>query len=198
MICFVFPNMSYRGRLQKSIREWLFPGVQHESYWHESTESWRPKIHHNDCHSHPRLCLFLPRYSLRNGSTICLMFTYILNFLRRRIPPIFWTRTEGFDFPLYAALLEEARYFGVGSLEEWIVTKKYMESVGVSQSIEVVDLKSCLGGGLRQHPDDRIERFHPSDYETKGGLVRKRLEVQHWTFTAPVSTCVSTDVFDTA
>lgn len=126
------------------------------------------------------------------------LFRYILNFLRRCTPPIFWNRSEGFDHPLYAALLEEARYFGISNLEEWIVTKKYMDSVSVKQSIEIVDLKNCLRTGLRQHPDDRRERFHPSDYETKGGSVRKRLEVQQWTFTVPVSVCICTYVSDNA
>jgi hypothetical protein len=40
-----------------------------------------------------------------------LLFEYILDFLRSAAPPIFWTRTNGFDLPLYASLLREAEYF---------------------------------------------------------------------------------------
>jgi hypothetical protein len=115
-----------------------------------------------------------------------LLFRHILNYLRRSLPPIFWTRTEGFDYPLYAALREEARYFGIESLEQWIAEERYMASVTIRESIETVNLADCLSGSSR-HSDDKRKHFHPSDYQTKGGLERKRIEVQHWTFTAPVS-----------
>lgn len=115
------------------------------------------------------------------------LFRHILNYLRRSVPPIFWTRTNGFDHPLYAALREEVRYHGIESLEKWIAEERYMASITISQSIETVDLSDCLIRGCNYHSDDRRKHFHPSDYETKGGLKRKRIEVQQWTFTAPVS-----------
>lgn len=117
------------------------------------------------------------------------LFRHLLNYLRRSLPPIFWSRTEGFDYPLYAALHEEARYFGIDTLERWIADEGYLASISIKESIETVDLKDCLssGSGFIHHPDDRKKRFHPSDLETKGGLKRKRLEVQKWTFQAPVS-----------
>lgn len=115
------------------------------------------------------------------------LFRHILNSLRRSLPPVFWTRTNGFDYPLYAALRKEARYFGVESLEQWIAEERYMATITIKESIETVDLKDCLSSGPSQQSDDRRKHFHPSDYETKGGLKRKRIEVQHWTFIAPVS-----------
>lgn len=115
------------------------------------------------------------------------LFRHILNYLIRSMPPIFWTRTNGFDHPLYATLLEEARYFGVGSLDQWIADKRYMASITISQSIETVDLSDCLSKGSNHYSGDKRKHFHPSDYETKGGLKRKRIEVEQWTFTAPVS-----------
>lgn len=39
-----------------------------------------------------------------------LLFEHILDFLRSSAPPIFWTRANGFDLPLYASLLREAEY----------------------------------------------------------------------------------------
>ena len=53
-------------------------------------------------------------------------FNHILNYLRRSFPPVFWTRTGGFDLPLYAAVLREAEYFGVATLAHWIREKKYI------------------------------------------------------------------------
>lgn len=115
------------------------------------------------------------------------LFRHILNYLRRSVPPIFWTRTNGFDYPLYAALREDARFYGIESLERWIAEERYMACITMTQSIETVDLNNCLRRGSSYHSDDERKHFHPSNYETKGGLKRKRIEVQKWTFTAPVS-----------
>jgi hypothetical protein len=49
-----------------------------------------------------------------------LPFENILEFLRSSAPPIFWTRTNGFDLPLYASLAHEAEYFQLGALTTWI------------------------------------------------------------------------------
>ncbi|KAF3031155.1 hypothetical protein E8E11_000733 [Didymella keratinophila] len=49
-----------------------------------------------------------------------LLFEHILDFLRSAAPPIFWTRTNGFDLPLYASLLREAEYLQVEALATWI------------------------------------------------------------------------------
>ncbi|EXJ73552.1 uncharacterized protein A1O5_03313, partial [Cladophialophora psammophila CBS 110553] len=65
------------------------------------------------------------------------LFQHILDYLRRSIPPVFWTRVNGFDFALYAALLQEARYFGIAALEKWIAEQHYLRAITIHQSIQV-------------------------------------------------------------
>jgi hypothetical protein len=115
------------------------------------------------------------------------LFRHILNYLRRSLLPVFGTRANGFDHPLYAALREEARYLGIESLEQWIAEERYMASITITESIETVDLNDCLSKGSTCYSDHKRKQFHPSDYETKGGLKRKRIDVQHWNFTARVN-----------
>lgn len=116
------------------------------------------------------------------------LFEHILNFLRRSVPPIFWTRTNGFDYPLYATLHHEAQYFGITALGQWIAERRYLHSVAISQSIEQEDLIHCVRNDLRTFTDNVEKDFDPGDYESKkGGVKRKRLYVRTTKFQAPES-----------
>ncbi|KAF4627894.1 hypothetical protein G7Y89_g10259 [Cudoniella acicularis] len=64
------------------------------------------------------------------------LFKHILQHLRRGVLPLFYSNTTGHDHALYLALLQEARYFGIERLEEWLEEKKYLEGVKVSYSVE--------------------------------------------------------------
>ncbi|KAK3045484.1 protein homooligomerization [Extremus antarcticus] len=103
------------------------------------------------------------------------IFAHLLAFLRRSKPPLFWTRTEGFNLALYAALQEEARFFGVSKLEDWISSKKYVLYVRIQTSIEFVTLSNCLnpGGGLSF--GDVEETIAPGQFESKGGEKRRQV-----------------------
>ena len=115
------------------------------------------------------------------------IFEHILNFLRRSIPPLFWTRTNGFDYSLYSTLYREAEYFGIEALAEWISKQQYQQCVRTSLSMEAEDLSHCLRGILGDFPDDTMKEFLPGDYEPpKGGVKRKRLQVKTTKFHTPV------------
>lgn len=75
-----------------------------------------------------------------------LLFEHILDFLRSSAPPIFWTRTNGFDLPLYASLLREAEYFQVEALATWIREEQYIKAIRITASIEVASLSDCSHG----------------------------------------------------
>jgi hypothetical protein len=95
-----------------------------------------------------------------------ILFEHILNLLRRSIPLIFWTRTNVFDYPLYAALHREAQYFGIGTLEQWIAEQKYLGSIAISQSIQQVDLSHCIQhvqNSLTSFSDDTEKYFDPNE-----------------------------------
>ena len=53
------------------------------------------------------------------------LFVYSLRYLRRGVFPLFYNATYGFDFALYYALQEEALYFGIENLYNWIKDQKY-------------------------------------------------------------------------
>ncbi|KAL5397531.1 hypothetical protein PMIN03_012877 [Paraphaeosphaeria minitans] len=90
-----------------------------------------------------------------------LLFEHILDFLRSSAPPIFWTRANGFDLPLYASLLREAEYFQVEALATWIREEQYIKAIRIFASIEVATLSDC-GRGL-SHFGDTEKKFEAGD-----------------------------------
>ena len=63
------------------------------------------------------------------------LFEDILTFCRSGTFPLFFDMaTECFDYSRYAALLGEARYFGIGRLEKWISEQKYLEAVVIKRA----------------------------------------------------------------
>lgn len=76
------------------------------------------------------------------------LFEHILNFLRRAAPPIFWTRTNGFDLPLYASLLREAEYFQVDALATWIRNEQYITATIICYDEGEASLESLALGLL--------------------------------------------------
>lgn len=67
------------------------------------------------------------------------VFQHVLRYLQRGVLPVFWSLEQGFNYGLYAALLQEARYFGVQNLEKWIAEKKYLNTITIQQATEIVE-----------------------------------------------------------
>ena len=76
------------------------------------------------------------------------LFESLLDFLRRSTPPRFWKRDEGFGYSRYAALMQQAHYFGVFKLLDWIGKKKYEDRIRIRTSLKVVPLRDLLGLGI--------------------------------------------------
>ncbi|KAL4912137.1 BTB/POZ protein [Aspergillus aurantiobrunneus] len=74
------------------------------------------------------------------------IFEHILRFLRRGVFPLFFDIAKGHDYPMYYALLEEAKYFGVDALIEWLSNKGYVKMVRVEE--ELVERLDCLSNGI--------------------------------------------------
>ncbi|KAG4029473.1 hypothetical protein MFRU_015g00170 [Monilinia fructicola] len=64
------------------------------------------------------------------------LFAHILQYLRRDRFPIFYDNSKGHDYAMYIALRQEADYFGLGNLANWLKDKKYLDVVKVSYSFE--------------------------------------------------------------
>jgi hypothetical protein len=119
-----------------------------------------------------------------------LLFEHILDFLRSAAPPIFWTRTNGFDLPLYASLLREAEYFQVEALATWIRNEQYINAIQVTSYIEVASLSDC-GHGM-SHSGDIEKEFEPgtvskSSNSGKSTIFYKRLLLRRTKLRLPVS-----------
>lgn len=119
-----------------------------------------------------------------------LLFEHILDFLRSSAPPIFWTRTNGFDLPLYASLLREAEYFQIEALTTWIRKEQYTHAIWVTASVEVVPLSDCSQG--KSHFGDIEKEFEPGTLSKPGKstTLYKRLLGRRTKLRLPVSTDV--------
>lgn len=69
------------------------------------------------------------------------LFEHILRYLRRGVFPIFYDVQKGHDHPLYLALLEEARYFQIDRLQDWLGNKRYLQALTVKSSVVELDEK---------------------------------------------------------
>jgi hypothetical protein len=58
------------------------------------------------------------------------LFEHLLRFMRRpEVFPLFYTKSNGFDYDLYNRLEAEAMYFQVDALYKWINAKSYLMAV---------------------------------------------------------------------
>ena len=57
---------------------------------------------------------------------------------RRGVFPLFYNATYGFDFALYHALQEEALYFGIENLYNWIKDQKYAQAVKIQYTLDEI------------------------------------------------------------
>ncbi|KAK4119371.1 hypothetical protein N657DRAFT_626804 [Parathielavia appendiculata] len=64
------------------------------------------------------------------------LFEHILRYLRRGIFPLFFDVVKGHDYHLYVSLLEEARYFQITRLENWLERKRYLDAVQVAHTAD--------------------------------------------------------------
>lgn len=116
-----------------------------------------------------------------------LLFEHILNFLRSSVPPIFWTRMNGFDLPLYASLIHEAEYFQLEALTTWIRKEQYINTISITSSMEVITLSDCGHG--RSHSGDTEQEFEPGTVSRPGksNILYKRLLLRKSGLRLPVS-----------
>ena len=64
------------------------------------------------------------------------LFEHVLRYLRRGVFPLFFDAAKGHDYYRYLALLEEARYFQIPHLQDWLEKKRYVEAVQVVNAAE--------------------------------------------------------------
>src|SRR5271155_3384562 len=70
------------------------------------------------------------------------VFEHILNYLRRGTFPIFYDKNKGHDYALYFALLQEAKYFQITKLKNWLENEQYLHALKTKYSVtEIVGIE---------------------------------------------------------
>lgn len=55
------------------------------------------------------------------------LFTHILRYLRTGMYPLFYDADRGHDEPQYLALLNQAKFYEISKLEDWLASKSYFD-----------------------------------------------------------------------
>ncbi|MCJ1239675.1 hypothetical protein MMC14_007673 [Varicellaria rhodocarpa] len=85
-------------------------------------------------------------------------FLHILRYLRNNIFPLFYSAPSGYDYALYYAVLEQARYFEIPELESWIADHGYLRVIRHTVSAEELPNLDAVANPV--DADMEIE-YHP-------------------------------------
>lgn len=102
------------------------------------------------------------------------LFEHILRYLRRGVLPIFYDKAKGHDHALYLALLEEAKFFAIPRLENWLLYKKYLQAVRFVYEVNVMEGCSGLGFTVRSEQDIEYKPIYKPMGATKREYVCPR------------------------
>lgn len=91
------------------------------------------------------------------------VFKHIMRFFRSGVFPVFYDSLKGFDHPLYASLLEQAEFFLVDCLRDWILEERYLQAVKIVHSVKLSE--STRGVDVDSGEDDRgLHKFDNREY----------------------------------
>lgn len=68
------------------------------------------------------------------------IFEFLLDYMRNGMKPLYWSKTHGFHHAKYFDLLQQAQFFGVQGLAEWISSKGYEQMIQVTESVRINDV----------------------------------------------------------
>ena len=86
-------------------------------------------------------------------------FEHILRYLRHKVRPLFWDRTNGFDRQKYNALRVSAEFFGVQSLSDWIKTERYSSAVTTSTTTSMSTLHTSSSVSEPHDANTKVSYF---------------------------------------
>ena len=89
------------------------------------------------------------------------IFEHVLSYLRRGIFPLFWDKAKSFDYGKYAELLQEAHYFGIQPLQQWIEAKDFEKAVQINISTSTVENDDYSKRAHRFDGNEEKE-YHPT------------------------------------
>lgn len=86
------------------------------------------------------------------------LFVHILRYLRRGILPFFYDKLKGHDYALYLALLQEAKYFQITRLEDWLGRERYLRAINTHYS--ATQTEGSIEYQIPQDSNTELE-YHP-------------------------------------
>lgn len=63
------------------------------------------------------------------------LFSHVLQYLRRNQMPLFWDPEKGHDLGRYKSLLEEAEYFLIPDLANWLSRQEYLKAITANTTV---------------------------------------------------------------
>jgi hypothetical protein len=116
-------------------------------------------------------------------------FQHILDFMRRPSKfPLFWTKKTGFDYVLYKKLEEEADYFLLHDLRDWIKKKRYLDAVRTIVEVQALSEDDFITGKHRNrlYVDGEMQSF----FGSYSGKKRFRNPCMHHTDIEIIRGCI--------
>ncbi|KAL8813788.1 MAG: hypothetical protein Q9223_006953 [Gallowayella weberi] len=108
------------------------------------------------------------------------VFKHILRFLRHGVYPLCYDKSKGHDFAMYAAIQRLADYLLILDLQAWLREAKYLKSVTIETTAEVVEDTAALPGQLdRRLKSDTTVQYHPTWRIVKKYLCPRGIFVHH-------------------
>lgn len=82
-----------------------------------------------------------------------------MRYLRSSVLPVFYDRSQGHDYYLYTAVLQQAQYFQIDKLGKWISDRQYHQAVKIQRYGSVESGADAINETLGT--DMEVE-YHPS------------------------------------
>ena len=100
------------------------------------------------------------------------VFAHVLRYLRSGVFPVFYDKSKGHDYSLYAMLLGQARFLQIPRLERWLTEKTYLQAITITSSVTETELE-LKGSIVEKTAMDADVKFR-SHIRTRSGYVCPR------------------------
>ena len=94
------------------------------------------------------------------------VFVHTLRYLRNGVLPVFYDKSVGHNYFLYAMLLDQARRLVIPRLQNWLEEKGYLQAITVTSSINEVYFKHMVPEKTATNVDVEYRIAYPENCET--------------------------------
>ena len=105
------------------------------------------------------------------------VFAHVLRFLRSGVFPVFYDKSKGHDYSLYAMLLGQARYLQIPRLEQWLAEKTYLQAITATSSVTEMEFKGSFAEKSGLDSDVKFQsQVRPRAYVCPRGILEHMRE----------------------